>query len=108
VGKYGDSNIVGRSKISVAAIQERAASADAVVEAAHLFRERGAATIDEVSERLLDRELPAGRRRYDRLVLLELERLDREARKGAPVYWMTVWKPPVFSRAWFKRLFTGK
>ena len=99
---------MARSKISNRAIQERAAAKNAVAEAEELFRTKGAYAIDDVSDRLTDQDRAADKRRHDRLVLLELERLDREARKGVPKYWVTVWKPPVFSKAWFKRLLTGK
>lgn len=98
---------MARKKISDRALQERAAAKGAAEEAEKLFSARGAYAIDDVSDRLLDQQRPPEQRRYDRLVLLELERLDREARKGAPRYWVTVWKPPMFSKAWFKRLFTG-
>lgn len=95
-----------RARISSRAEHDRLLRDRAVAEAAALFRVHGADAIYAVSLSLIEERKNADERRHDRLVIVELERLDRLHRNGAgSATALVVWKPPLFSMARFKGLF---
>jgi hypothetical protein len=71
-----DANLFSRAE------QERLFRRRAVEEAGVLFAQRGAEAAAFVARELRAQELTAEERRYHRLVILELERLDRQRRHG--------------------------
>jgi hypothetical protein len=97
-----------RRRISAQALDERLLQQTAIEDAAGLFRAYGVAAIDIVNDGLLDQsKTPAGRR-HDRLMIIELERLDRLQRQGPRAGQIIVWKPPLFSLATLRALFRAK
>jgi hypothetical protein len=85
--------------ISTTAITERELRQRAIAEAADLFRADGPAAIQTVSARAKDQSKTIDQRRFDRLTLLELERLDRmEAAKRTSTA-LAPWTPAIFSLA---------
>lgn len=97
------------AKIGSKAAHDRLLRDRAIEEGATLFRKLGGdAAIRLVSEGLLDRSKSADERRHDRLMIVELERLDRIQRHGPPSYALAVWKPPLFSIARLKTFFGGR
>jgi hypothetical protein len=88
------------AKINSPAAHERLLRIRATEEAASLFRRLGGeAAIRLASADLLDQSKTAEERRHNRLMIVELERLDRIERYGPPSQAPVVWKPPLFSMA---------
>jgi len=88
-----------KAKISSRAEHDRLLRLHAIEEAGALFRRHGSAAIRTASAGLIDRSKTADERRYDRLMIVELERLDRLQRQGPTSTMLAVWKPPLISRA---------
>ena len=91
--------------ISIRALEEKAAAASAIAEAKALYLERGPAVIAEVTKRRRANDLTREQRRHENLMLVELERLDRQARRSAAAQALAIWEPPFLSRVWFQRIF---
>jgi hypothetical protein len=96
------------AKISSRAEHDRLLRLHAIDEAGAIFRKYGVAAIEIVSAGLVDQSKTADERRYDRLMIVELERLDRLQRHGPPSTGIVPWKPPLFSRAGIAALFGFK
>jgi hypothetical protein len=96
-----------KAKISSRAEHDRLLRINAIDEAGALFRRHGSAAIRLASVGLIDRSKTADERRYDRLMIVELERLDRLQRHGPPTTVLTSWKPPLLSRAGLAALLGG-
>ena len=94
--------------IGIKALEEKAAAASAIADANTLYLERGPAVIAEVTKRARANDLTRPQRRHENLMLVELERLDRQARRAAAAQALVVWNPPFLSRAWFRRVFGGR
>jgi hypothetical protein len=88
-----------QAKISSRAEHDRLLRLHAIEEAGALFRRHGGEAIRLASAGLVDPAKTADERRYDRLMIVELERLDRLQRYGPPPMSLAVWKPPLVSRA---------
>ena len=71
----------------------------AVEEAATLFHTHGVDAVDMITAGLIGGDKDANERRHDRLVIVEIERLDRLRRNGSPATALVVWKPPLLSLA---------
>jgi hypothetical protein len=97
-----------RARISDKAAHDKLLRDRAIEEAGALFRSYGASAIDEVSAGLTDLSKTLDERRHARLMIVELERLDRLQRQGPPATSLVVWKPPLFSLAWLRSRFGGK
>ena len=94
------------AKIGSRAAHERLLRDRAIEEGGALFRRLGGEeALRSVSAGLLDPSKSADERRYQRLMIVELERLDRIRRYGPPTHALTVWKPPLFSMARLKAFF---
>jgi hypothetical protein len=85
--------------IGTTAKTERELRARAVAEAADLFRADGPDAIEAVSARAKDRSKTMDERRFDRLTLLEIERLDRLQTEHRASQALTLWRPALFSLA---------
>ncbi len=96
-----------QAKINSRAEHDRLLRLHAIDEAGALFRKQGGDAIPQVSAGLTDQSKTADERRYDRLMIVELERLDRLRRHGPPSTALAVWKPPLFSRAGIAALFAS-
>jgi hypothetical protein len=85
--------------ISTTAKTERELRQRAIAEAADLFQADGSAAIRTVSARAKDQSKTIDQRRFDRLTLLELERLDRVQAAKRTSNALALWTPAVFSLA---------
>lgn len=97
------------AKIGSSAARERLVRARAAEEAGVLFARDGIAAVRTIQSEL--RTLPsAEERRYHRLVMLEIERLDRVRRNSAGGTAVALWKPRAFNLAGLARLlgFAGR
>lgn len=95
------------AKIGSRAEHDRLLRLHAIEEAGALFRRHGGSAIRLASAGLVDQSKSADERRYDRLMIVELERLDRLQRHGPPSTALAAWKPPLASRAGLAALFGG-
>jgi hypothetical protein len=91
-----------RARISSKAVHDRLLKERAVEEGRALFKAMGEDGIHLTSLELLDPSRGAEERRHTRLMMLEMERLYRMERHGAPSQQLVIWKPPLFSLARFK------
>ena len=96
-----------KAKIGSRAEHDRLLRLHAIEEAGALFRRHGGAAIRLASASLTDQSKTADERRYDRLMIVELERLDRLQRHGPSTTALAVWKPPLLSPAGLAALFGG-
>ena len=94
-----------KAKIISRAEHDRLLRLHAIEEAGALFRRHGGDAIRLASAGLIDKAKTADERRYDRLMIVELERLDRLQRYGPSTTTLAVWKPPLVSRAGLAALF---
>ena len=92
------------ARISDKAAHDKLLRDRAIEEAGTLFRAYGAAAIGEVSAGLTDQKKTSDERRQTRLMIVELERLDRLQRQGPRTTDLVVWKPPLFSLARLRSL----
>jgi hypothetical protein len=90
--------------IGTTAKTERELRQRAIAEAAELFRADGHHAIEAVTARAKDRSKTVDERRFDRLTLLEVERLDRLQTERRASQALTIWKPALFSLAGFAAL----
>jgi len=97
-----------QAKISSRAEHDRLLRLHAIDEAGALFRKHGGEAVAIASVGLLDPSKTAEERRYDRLMIVEIERLDRLRLYGPSSTTLAIWKPPLFSRAWFGALLRSK
>jgi hypothetical protein len=99
-----------RTRISAKAIDDRLVHQNAIQDAADLFRDYGVGAIDLIIDGLLDQTKSAADRRHGRLMITELERLDRLQRQGQSngSQQLVVWKPPLFSLATIRSFFRRK
>ena len=93
-----------KAKIGSRAEHDRLLRLHAIEEAGALFRRHGGEAIRLASAGLVDQTKSADERRYDRLMIVEIERLDRLQRHG-PSTALAVRKPPLVSRAGIAALF---
>ena len=91
--------------ITTTAKTERELRQRALTQAAELFRAEGSAAIAVVLARAKDRSKTVDERRFDRLTLLEIERLDRVRVAGRASNALALWKPARFSLAGIAALF---
>ena len=91
--------------IGTTAKTERELRERAVVEATDLFRAEGPGAIPAVLARAKDQAKTIDERRFDRLTLLELERLDRLQNEKRASNALALWKPALFSLAGIAALF---
>jgi hypothetical protein len=96
------------ARISDKAVHDRLLRDRAVEEAETMFRTYGMAAIEMVASGLTDQSKTPDERRHARLMIVELERLDRQQRRGSAGTGLVVWKPPVLSLAWFRGLLGSK
>jgi hypothetical protein len=89
----------GTDMIGTTAKTERELRRRAITEAAELFRADGAAAVGAVLALAKDQSKTIDERRFDRLTLLELERLDRLETERRASQALTLWKPALFSVA---------
>jgi len=85
--------------IGTTAKTERELRQRALAEAADMFRSDGSAAIQTVLDRAKDRSKSTDERRFDRLTLLEIERLDRTQTEKRASLALALWKPALFSIA---------
>lgn len=88
-----------KARISSRAEHDRLLRERALEEASALFHAHGAVAIAMVSNSLIGGTKDADERRHDRLVIVELERLDRLRRKGPPSTSLVVFRPALFGFA---------
>jgi hypothetical protein len=93
-----------RKNSSQEALHERLLRDNALREAHALFESMGADAIDQVTDRLRKLGESADERRHERLIIVELERLERLERKGPAIGTLVIWKPPLLSLATLRRL----
>lgn len=91
--------------IETTAKTERELRQRAIMQATEMFRADGAAAIPAVLALAKDRSKTIDERRFDRLTLLELERLDRLDTERRASQALTLWKPALFSVAGLAALF---
>ena len=97
-----------RARISSKAEHDRLLRERANEEAATLFQTHGVDAVAMVTDGLIGGAKDADERRHDRLVILEIERLDRLRRNGSPASALVVWKPPLLSLARLRHFLRGK
>ncbi|MDB5738544.1 MAG: hypothetical protein JWO65_2212 [Sphingomonas bacterium] len=94
-----------RARISSKAEHDRLLQLRAVEEAGTLFLQLGVGEVHRLTAGLTDMTKTADERRYIRLMILEIERLDRERRRKPGSTALVIFKPSLFSRAGLARLF---
>jgi hypothetical protein len=97
-----------QARISDRAVHDQLLHQRAIEEAGVLFRTHGVAAVEGVTAGLVDQTKTADERRYARLMIVEIERLDRLQRQGGPSTSLVVWKPPLFSLARLRSIFRSK
>ena len=85
--------------INTTAKTERELRQRAVAEASDLFRANGSSAIETVLAQAKDQSKTIDQRRFDRLTLLELERLDRMQAAKRASNALALWTPAIFSLA---------
>jgi hypothetical protein len=103
--RQGGAMFSPRARISSKAEHDRLLQRRSVEEAGTLFVQRGVEEVYRLSAGLTDMAKTADERRYIRLMIVEIERLDRERRRKPGSTALVVFKPPLFSRAGLARLF---